>query len=90
VGPGETYVVQTMMREDIDEKDGLPGQQRIMTIKSGEVQNANLFSWIESKYGLTPSILYKLNKRLLEAHFSADAGSYFALRNDFRMTSLLR
>ena len=31
VGPGETYVVQTMIRENIDEKDGLPGQQRIMT-----------------------------------------------------------
>jgi hypothetical protein len=30
-GPGETYVVQNMMREYIDDKDGLAGQGRIIT-----------------------------------------------------------
>jgi hypothetical protein len=57
-GPGETYVEQNMMREYIDDKDGLAGQGRIITQKSGLSQNANhLLNWIESKYGLTPYIL---------------------------------
>ena len=30
-GHRETYVVHTMMRENIDDKDGLPDQRRIIT-----------------------------------------------------------
>jgi hypothetical protein len=30
-GPGENYVVQNMMRESINDRDGLAGQGRIIT-----------------------------------------------------------